>query len=1127
MTTSDGVPDEQRLVQALRSSLKQTEQLREENRQLRDAGAEPIAIVGMACRFPGGVTSPDELWDLVAAGRDAVGEFPTDRGWDLEGLFHPDPDNPGTSYAREGGFLPDAGEFDADFFGVSPKEALAMDPQQRIMLEVAWEALEHARVDAHSLRGSTTGVFVGATSYRYGAHPLDVPPELQGIAAVGSTTSAISGRIAYTFGFHGPAITVDTACSSSLYAVLQAVQSLRSGDCSLALAGGVAIMATPEAFLEFSRQRGVAADGRCKAFAADADGTGFAEGAGVVALERLSDARRNGHRVLAVVRGGAANSDGASNGLTAPNGPAQQRVIRTALDNAGVSGDAVDAVEAHGTGTALGDPIEAQALLATYGRDHTPEHPLYLGSLKSNLGHTQTAAGVASIIKMVMAMRHGVLPKTLFAEEPTPHVDWSAGTVRVLAEPRPWPDTGAPRRTGVSAFGISGTNVHLVLEHDPHEPEPGRAAPVDAGPEAAGTGSTAPEAPVTCLVSARDEAALRAQALRVWELAQRDPSIRPADIALSLATTRDTHQWRAAVVAGSRQQLLDRMLAVADGSPSLGVFHGRAATRREAVFVFPGQGALGHGRMTPLLDDAPAFADAVRTCDRALAPHLDWSVTDVLRGVVTAPDITRPDVAQPVLFTAEVALARLWEAHGIRPSAVIGHSQGEIAAAHVAGHLSLDDAARVVALRSQLLAARFDSGGMLALQLSPGREHPPLESPRGDLSLAATNGPHSLVVSGAAEALEEYAERCRDNGVMAVPIPVSFAAHTPQIDTIHAELEERLTGLDPRQGTVPMISAVTAEMIDGTRLDADYWFRNVRQPVRFMDAARAAAKRGWDTFVEVGPYPVLTVPIRQTLDAAGCVNPAVLGSLRAPDGDAADVAAAIADAAVCGLDPDWDDVFARGDGRVVDLPTYPFQRKRFWLSSTPRGAVTAAMPQADTEAPPGREYTPEWRRVVEQDEPRRQDAAVEFVRRHIATVLGHQTPETVDVHRGFMDAGGSSMAAVQLRNRLTAATGVELAVTVVFEHSTAHELGRHLMDRSAEQDGAASDPMDAVDQLHAALAADHVDAETREKVAIRLRDLLGTLHQTATRTEGGSSGDIQDASDEELLQLLDNEFGIS
>ncbi|QVQ52474.1 acyltransferase domain-containing protein [Spiractinospora alimapuensis] len=1124
MSTSDEAPNEQRLVQALRSSLKQTEQLREENRQLREAATEPIAIVGMACRYPGGVTSPDDLWDLVVAGRDAVGEFPSDRGWDLEELFHPDPDNPGTSYAREGGFLYDAGEFDADFFGVSPKEALAMDPQQRIMLEVAWESLEHARLDARSLRGSTTGVFVGATSYRYGAHPLDVPADLQGIAAVGSTTSAISGRVAYTLGLHGPAITIDTACSSSLYAVLQAVQSLRSGDCSLALAGGVAVMATPEAFLEFSRQRGVAADGRCKAFAADADGTGFAEGAGVVVLERLSDARRNGHHVLAVVRGGSANSDGASNGLTAPNGPAQQRVIRAALDNAGVSGDAVDAVEAHGTGTALGDPIEAQALLATYGRDHTPQRPLYLGSVKSNLGHTQTAAGVASVIKMVMAMRNGVLPRTLFAEEPTPHVDWSAGTVQVLTEQRAWPETGAPRRTGVSAFGISGTNVHLVLEHDPTEPGPVASAP--NGTNMAGGRSPAPRTPVTCLVSARDEAALRAQALRLWERARRDPAVGPADIARSLATTREKHQWRAAVVAGDRQELLDRLLAVADGAPSLGVFRGRAATRREAVFVFPGQGALGHGQMAPLLDASPAFADAVDTCDRALAPHLDWSVVDVLRGASTAPDIARPDVAQPTLFAAEVALAALWEARGIRPSAVIGHSQGEIAAAYVAGHLNLEDAARVVALRSQLLAARFDAGGMLALQLSPGREHPPLESTRGDLSLAATNGPHSLVVSGATEALEEYAERCRDAGVMAVPIPVSFAAHTPQIDSIRGELEQRLAGLAPTRGPVPMVSAVTGALIDGDRLDADYWFRNVRQPVRFVDAVRAAVDRGWDTFVEIGPFPVLTVPLQQTLDAAGCPHPAVLASLRAPDGDAADAAGAVADAAVCGLDPDWSTLSAPEIGRVVDLPTYPFQRKRFWLTSTPRAGASTALPQADTEAASVGEFTPEWRRVLELEDARREDAAVAFVRRHIATVLGHENPETVDVHRGFMDAGGSSMAAVQLRNRLTAATGVELAVTVVFEHSTAHELGRHLMERSAERDGATLDPVTAVDRLSAALAADHVDTVTREKVAVRLRDLLGTL-QSSTRAGDGSRGDIQDASDDELLELLDNEFGIS
>ncbi|WP_344340673.1 type I polyketide synthase, partial [Streptomyces rhizosphaericus] len=699
--------NEEKLVEYLKRVMADLRQTQRRLRDVEDKSREPIAIVAMSCRFPGGVRSPEELWGLLARGGDAVSEFPEDRGWDLAELYDPDPDRSGTSYVKEGAFLSDAGAFDPTFFGISPREALAMDPQQRLLLETSWEAMERAGVTPASLRGSKAGVFVGTNGQDYTVALRQAPKGVEGFLATSGAASVMSGRLSYTFGFEGPAVTVDTACSSSLVALHLAVQSLRQGECPLALAGGVTVMSTPGLFVEFSRQRGLAPDGRCKAFAAAADGTGWGEGVGMLLLERLSDARRNGHPVLAVIRGSAVNQDGSSSGLTVPNGISQQRVILQALANARLSAAEVDAVEAHGTGTTLGDPIEAQALLATYGQDRADGRPLLLGSVKSNIGHTQAAAGVAGVMKMVLAMQHGALPKTLHVDEPTPHVDWSAGAVELLAEQVAWPESGEPRRAGVSAFGVSGTNAHVVLEQ----------APVGDEDVAADAGVSGDDSAVVVpwVLTARSEAALRAQAGRLASYVGERAELSAGDVGWSLATTRTVFEHRAVVLAGDRGGMAGGVAALAEGRDAAGVVRGVVVGGDgRAVLVFPGQGSQWEGMAVGLLGSSPVFAERLGECAAALGPFVEWSLVDVLGDAVA---LGRVDVVQPVLWAVMVSLAELWRSYGVEPAAVIGHSQGEIAAACVAGALSLEDAARVVALRSKALRALSGLGGMVSVSL--------------------------------------------------------------------------------------------------------------------------------------------------------------------------------------------------------------------------------------------------------------------------------------------------------------------------------------------------------------------------------------------------------------------------
>jgi acyl transferase domain-containing protein len=929
---------QEKLFDYLKKASAELQETRKRLRRMEEAEQEPIAIVSLGCRYPGGIRDPQSFWDLVVSGTDAVAGFPTDRGW--EALRASNPESASTAFAHQGGFVYDAAEFDAGFFGISPREALAMDPQQRLLLEVAWESLERARIEPRTLRGSSTGVFVGAGFAGYGEGLVEAETGSEGYLLTGSQTAMISGRVAYTLGLEGPAITVDTACSSSLVALHLAAQALRTGDCSLALAGGVVVMVTPGAFAEFSRQQGMAADGRSKPFAGAADGMGWGEGAGLVVLERLSDARRNGHPVLALIAGTAANQDGASNGLTAPNGPSQQRVIREALTNARVRTDQVDVVEAHGTGTTLGDPIEAQALLATYGQDRPEGRPLWLGSVKSNIGHTQAAGGVAGVIKMVLALQHDLMPRTLHVDVPSPQVDWSVGDVRLLTEAVPWPADGQPRRAGVSAFGASGTNVHVIVQEAP--------AAGDVEGDQAESPRPQPAVPVLSegaawLVSSRTAGGLRAQAERLAEFARNRATLEPqdlTDIGWSLATTRTVFEHRAVVRGEHRDELLSGLAALAADLPAPGNASGVVTPGRgrgRIVFVFPGQGSQWIGMGRELASSSPVFAARLAECGQALAPFVDWSMDDVLAGVEGAGHFDRVDVVQPVLWAVMVSLAAVWQAAGVEPDAVVGHSQGEIAAAVVAGILTLDDAAKVVALRSQALTALSGLGGMLSIAESESVVTARVAPWADRVSVAAVNGPDATVVSGTPEALQEIQAGCERDGVRARLLPVDYASHGPQVDSLRDEILSRLAGVAPQPARLPMVSAMTGELLEGPTLDADYWYASLRAPVQFARAVEVLGRSRHSVFIETSPHPVLTSSITAVLenladpeDADGPSTgpaPVVTGTLRRDDGGPARILLSLAEVHVHGVGVDWSAVLTAG--RRVDLPTYAFEHQRY------------------------------------------------------------------------------------------------------------------------------------------------------------------------------------------------------
>ncbi|HEX7059369.1 MAG TPA: SDR family NAD(P)-dependent oxidoreductase, partial [Solirubrobacterales bacterium] len=895
---------------------------------------EPIAIVGIGCRLPGGVGSAEDLWRLLDDGKDAIGSFPEDRGWDLDRLYDPDPDRPGTCYVRTGGFLYDAPEFDAEFFGISPREALGMDPQQRLLLQIAWEALEDAGIDPHSLRGSDTGVFAGMFPQEYGPrlHEANVTA---GYSLTGNLISVASGRVAYSFGFEGPALTIDTACSSSLVAVHHACAALRQGECSLALAGGVTVLSTPGLLVEFSHQRGLAPDGRCKAFGAAADGTGFAEGAGLLVLERLSEARRQGHHVLAVVRGSAVNQDGASNGLTAPNGPSQELVIRQALANARLSAADVDAAEAHGTGTTLGDPIEARALIATYGQERS-NGPLYVGSLKSNIGHTNAAAGVAGVIKMVEALRRERLPRSLHCVEPSPHVDWSAGAVELLHESVEWPAGERLRRAAVSSFGISGTNAHLILEEPPRADD----APVADGDAPALAGA------LPFAVSAATADALGAQAGRLASFLDVRSEAGLADVATALATRRASLSHRAVAVASDRDELVAALRSLERGELAAGTVRGVASEVGRVAFLFSGQGSQWVGMGAELRQAFPAFADALEEVCANLDGHLERPLLEVMfaeQGSAAADLLANTRYTQVALFALEVSLYRLVRSFGVEPDYLIGHSIGEFSAAHAAGVLSLSDACLLVAERARLMGALPEGGAMLAVEASEDEALESLAGFEGRLALAAVNGPQAVTVSGEEGAIGEIEALWRGHDRRTTRLDVSHAFHSQLMEPMLDELRAVAEGVELFEPSIAIVSNVTGEQLTAEQARSpDYWVRHVRETVRFADGVRHLRQAGVTRFLELGPDGVLSALAAQTV-ATDEEELLFTPTLRGPERPQGDALLEFLGAAHChGVDVDWGLLFDGCAPGRVELPTYAFQGRRYWLESSVAAGSAAA-----------------------------------------------------------------------------------------------------------------------------------------------------------------------------------------
>lgn len=896
--------------QLLQNALVEIRALRSELNARERASAEPIALIGMACRFPGRADTPEAFWELLERGGDAIGDIPPER-WQAEAYYDPRPDQPGKMYVRQGGFIEGIEQFDPQFFGMAPREAIHLDPQQRLLLELAWEALERAGIAADRLQESQTGVFVGSFWDDYSAQRLyaEDPARIDGYRVLSNLRGLAAGRLAYVLGLHGPAMQLDTACSSSLLAVHLACQSLRRGECDLALAGGVSLNLAPYQMLGLCAMQALAHDGRSKPFAAAADGFGSGEGGGLVVLKRLTDAVAAGDSIIALIRGSAVNHDGRSNGLTVPNGQAQAALLRQALDQAGVGAGQIQYVEAHGTGTVLGDPIEVLALAEVLCRDRAT--PLALGSVKSNIGHLQAAAGVASLIKTALALQHGIIPPSLHFTEPNPHIPWAELPLTVPTAPLPWP--GESRRAGVSAFGMSGTNVHLILEQAP--PDPGAAPPDPA------------ERPCRILaLSAKTAAALAALKGRYADFLAANPELPLADICFTAATGRSHFRHRLALVAATTAELREGLAAGEAFDPA-------PAPKPPAVaFLFTGQGAQYVGMGRELYETQPVFRRVLQQCDAILRPLLDIPLLEILypASAAGAEFIDSTTYTQPALFALEYALAETWKSWGIQPAVVLGHSVGEYVAACVAGVYSLEEGLGLIAARGRLMGALPEGGTMVALMAGEARVRAALGPPPAEVAIAVLNGPEHTVISGRRGAVEAVVEKLSREGVKATPLKVSHAFHSPLMAPMLAEFAEQTRRIEYHAPRLPLISNVSGRRAGPEIAAPDYWVDHVRATVRFAEGIASLHREGAGVFLEIGPKPVLLGMTEACLDAAVETRPALLPSLRFGRSDWRQLSESLAALYRQGVEVDWAG-FERGHARRKRiLPTYPFQRQRCW-----------------------------------------------------------------------------------------------------------------------------------------------------------------------------------------------------
>ncbi|RDG36867.1 acyltransferase domain-containing protein, partial [Streptomyces corynorhini] len=1001
---------------------------------------DAVAVVGVSCRLPS-APDPAGFWRLLTEGGSAVSAVPPGRWGDDEAAR-------GQRATGRGAFLDAVDGFDAGFFGVSPREARAMDPQQRLVLELGWEVLEDAGTLPAAVRGSDTGVFVGVTADDYGALA-----HRRGARAVGSHTltglnrGVIANRLSYVLGLRGPSMVVDTGQSSSLVAVHLACESLRRGESATALAGGVQLNLAPGGALAAGRLGALSPDGRCFTFDERANGYVRGEGGGMVLLKPLARALADGDDIYCVIEGGAVNNDGTGETLTTPAPTGQEAVLREACRRAGVAPAAVQYVELHGTGTRVGDPVEAAALGAVYGPGRTADGPLLVGSAKTNVGHLEGAAGIVGLLKVALSLRHGALPASLNFERPHPRIRFDEWRLDVVASARPWPRREGPALAGVSSFGMGGTNCHLVVSG----PVPSTSAGAAPGEAAASPASA------VWPLSGRSEAALRAQAARLADRLTDDPALAPRDVGFSLATSRTDFAHRAVVLAPDRNAAVGALEGLAVDGYAPGVVTGVADVSGSTVFVFPGQGSQWAGMGVALLAESAVFAARLDECAAALAPYTGWSVRDVLQQAPGAPSLDRVDVVQPVSWAVMVSLAELWRSCGVVPDAVVGHSQGEIAAACVAGALSTADAARVVALRGRAIARRLaGSGGMMSVALPAAEAARRLEAWEGRLSVAALNGPASAVVSGDPDALDELAAQLTAQGVRNRRVAVDYASHSPQVAAVERELTEALAPVAPGPARVPFFSTVTAGPLDGRELDAGYWYRNLRQTVRFAPAVGELLDQGHRVFVEVSPHPVLTAAVLDSVDAAperGGGPAVAVGTLRRGEGGLDRFLTRLAELAVRGVPVDWHAVFAGSGARRVALPTYAFQRERYWLPDTVE--ADAPVETAGPATGPGERVTERASAVVPTGPGARRTTAdlARLVRAQTAAVLGHTDAARMDPALTFRELGFDSAMTVELVTRLRSATGLRLPDTALYDHPTPDGFAERLAAELGGADG--------------------------------------------------------------------------